>query len=170
MKRKKPTERPFVESYAEQAGLTKVKRSSAPRFYYLSGAVTNDPYAKLKFDLAEIYLKSRGHIVINPLKINPLGTKWEVAISNDLFIINQMKDVYIALLHLSKYMDEDKICYPTIADIDPHDRQFESQGKRLEKGIAFGVLPTVMLSQEWERMLFDAIARYEREVHDAEKR
>ena len=165
----KQANRPFVESYAEKAGLTKANKAAHPRLYYLCGAVSNDPYAQLKFDLAELYLKAKGHMVINPLKTCPIGTTWEEAISTDLYIINQMKDMYMALLHLSKYMDEKHIYYPTIVDIDPEARFIESRGKRLERGISFDVLPYVVLPSEWHGILMYAIEEYEREVKHGEE-
>lgn len=155
--KQKPSERPFVESFAERAGLNKVKRSKHPRLCYLCGAITNDPHAKLKFDLAELYLKSRGDMVINPLKLNPLGTKWEDAMSYDLAIINSMKDAYLPLLKIARFLNEDMTFFPTLVDIDPPDRQFDSPGKRLEKAIAFDVIPTVQLSIEWDNLLKQAI-------------
>lgn len=161
---KKPTDRPFVESFAEKAGLFKHKKDKGTRICYLSGAVTNDPYAKLKFDLAEIYLKARGHIVINPVKVNPIGTPWDDAILTDLGIISHLKDAYVALLRLSRFTDEDTYL-PVIVDIDPKDRTFDSPGKRLEKGLTFNVVPIVELSSEWSKLLNDAIM----EVTNAEK-
>lgn len=159
MKRTPAMNRPFVESYAEKAGLLKQKKTRAPRLYYLSGAVTHDPNAKLKFDLAEVYLKSKGHQVINPLRINPIGTPWEKAIANDLRILNWMKDYYFAVLQFAKFMDEDKLYLPAIADIDTDDpaHQYDSAGKRLEKAIAFDVIPIVKLADPWKDLLMDAI-------------
>lgn len=163
---KKPIERPFVESYAEKAGLLKVKRDKHARLVYLSGAVTNDPHAKLKFDLAELYLKSKGNRVINPLRVNPIGTPWEDALITDLGIINQLKDAYIALLRLSRF-SSDEIFLPVIADIDLPNRQFDSPGKRLEKGMTYDVLPILQMPSDWDKLLMDAIK--EKEAHDAEK-
>ena len=160
--KQKSSERPFVESFAERAGLNKVKKYKHPRLCYLCGAITNDPHAKLKFDLAELYLKSRGDMVINPLKLNPLDTKWEYAMSADLAILNHMKDYYIELLHISRYLGEDKTYFPAIVDIDPPDRQFDSPGKRLEKAVAFDVIPTVQLSVEWDNLLKTAIEEAEK--------
>lgn len=163
---KKTIERPFVESYAEKAGLLKVKRDKHARLVYLSGAVTNDPHAKLKFDLAELYLKSKGNKVINPLRVNPIGTPWEDALITDLGIINQLKDANIALLRLMRFTDEG-IYLPVIIDIDPPSRQIDSPGKRLEKGITFGVIATIQMPSDWDKLLMDAIK--EKEAHDAEK-
>ena len=163
---KKPTERPFVESFAEKAGLLKVKREKNARLVYLSGAVTNDPHAKLKFDLAELYLKSKGNKVINPLRINPIGTPWEDAIVTDLGIINQLKDANVALLRLMRFTNEG-IYLPVMVDIDPPSRQFDSPGKRLEKGMAFGVIATIQMPSAWDKLLNDAIN--EKEKQDAEK-
>ena len=164
MKKQKPSERPFVESFAEKAGLNKVKKNKHPRLYYLSGAVTNDPYAKLKFDLAETYLTAKGHRVINPLKVNPIDTPWEKAISVDLSILNNMKVYYFSVLFLSKYIGEERTMFPEFIDIDTPERQFDSPGKRLEKSIAFGVLPIVDMPREWDNILNNAINEYELET------
>ena len=172
MKKTPVNERPFVESYAEKSGLLKQTKSKHPlfknkRLYYLTGAVTNDPYAELKFDLAEIYIKSKGDMVINPLKVNPVGTNWETAVATDIGIINQMKDAYVALLRLSRFMDENKVVFPTMCDIDPECRQFDSPGKRLEKAVAFDILPYVRFGDEWTKLLTDAIK--EKETVDGKK-
>ena len=164
MKKQKSSERPFVASFAEKAGLSKCMKTRLPRLYYLSGAVTHDPHAKLKFDLAETYLTAKGHRVINPLKVNPLDTPWEKAISVDLSILNNMKDYYFAVLYLSKYIGEERTMFPAFIDIDPPDRQFDSPGKRLEKAIAFGVLPIVEMPREWDNILNNAINEYETET------
>ena len=162
MKKQKSTECPFVESFADRAGLNKVRKCKHPRLCYLCGAITNDPHAKLKFDLAELYLKSRGDMVINPLKLNLIGAKWEDAMSYDLAIINSMKDAYLPLLKISRFMHEDMTFFPTIVDIDPPERQFDSPGKRLEKAIAFDVIPLVQLSVEWDNLLKSAIEEAEK--------
>jgi hypothetical protein len=53
MKKTSINDRPFVESYAEKAGLLKSKKSSRRMLLYLSGSISNDPDYLVKFSLAE---------------------------------------------------------------------------------------------------------------------
>lgn len=162
---KKQPEKPFVESFAEKAGLNKRPKDKYPRLIYLSGAVTNDPHAKLKFDLAEMYLKARGNAVINPLRINPPGVSWSDAMAADMVILQRMKDYYRAVAWLAHCLPENRIYWPTVADIDPTDRPFESPGKRLELSFVSDTIPVIRLSVEWDELLKLAI----REAEDQTK-
>ncbi len=158
---KKQTEKPFVESFAEKAGILKHRKDEHPRLIYLSGAVTNDPHAKLEFDLAEMYLKARGNAVINPLRVNPPGVEWGDAMAADLSILNRMKDYYKAVAWLAHVLPENRVYWPTVCDIDPTDRQFESPGKRLELSFASDVIPVIRLSADWDNLLKQAIEESE---------
>lgn len=164
---KKQTEKPFVESFAEKAGILKHAKDKHPRLIYLCGAVTNDPHAKLKFDLAETWLKARGNAVINPLRVNPTGVEWGDAMAADLSILNRMKDYYKAVAWLAHCLPENRIYWPTVADIDPTDRQFDSIGKRLELSFASDVIPVIRLSVQWDELLKRAIA--EKEAQNGKK-
>ena len=167
MKRVKPINRPFLESFAEKAGILKRSKDKVPRMYYLCGAITNDPHAELKFSLAEIYLKASGNQVINPMRISPIGTPWHEAMSADLEILVSMKKVYMELLKLSNKLDVGKIYYPTIALIDPMTRKIDSRGMTLEVAFASDILPVVQLSTRWDDVLFQALKEVEEsEVSD----
>lgn len=154
---KKQPEKPFVESFAEKAGIIKRPKDKHPRLIYLCGAVTNDLKAKLKFDLAEMYLKARGNAVINPLRVNPPGVEWGDAMATDMVILQRMKDLYKAIAWLAHCLPENRIYWPTVCDIDPADRQFDSIGKRLELSFASDVIPVFRLSVEWDNLLKQAI-------------
>lgn len=158
---KKQPEKPFVESFAEKAGIVKRPKDKHPRLIYLSGAATNDPHAKLKFDLAEMYLKARGNAVINPLRVNPPGVEWGDAVATDLSILNRMKDYYKAVAWLAHCIPENRIYWPTVCDIDQTDRPFESPEKRLELSFASDVIPLIRLSVEWDNLLKQAIEESE---------
>lgn len=158
---KKQPEKPFVESFSEKAGIAKHAKDKHPRLIYLCGAVTNDPHAKLKFDLAETYLKASGNAVINPLRVNPPGVEWANAMASDLTILKRMKDLYLAIGWLAHVFPENRIYWPTVCDIDPYGRQFDSIGKRLELAFASDVIPTIRLSAEWDELLKRAIAEEE---------
>ena len=160
MKSKQP-QKPFVESFAEKAGILKRRKDEHPRMIYLCGSVTNDPHAQLKFDLAELYLKARGNPVINPLRVNPPDVAWADAMASDLSILNRMKDYYLAVAWLAHILPENRIYWPTICDIDPTDRPFESSGKRLELAFASDVIPVIRLSREWYELLTKAIEEAE---------
>ena len=178
---KKQPEKPFLESFAEKAGILQGKPCTAevsgsarkqrkdkhPRLIYLCGAVTNDPHAELKFHLAELYLKARGNAVINPLRVNPPGVEWGDAMGCDLVILKRMMDLYHAIAMLANKMDESKIYWPTVCDIDPADRPMDSIGKRLELSFASDVIPVIRLSCEWDALLRRAIE--EKENADGEK-
>ena len=157
MRARKPIERPFVESFAEKAGILKRSKDKVPRMYYLCGAITNDPHAELKFDLAELYLKASGNQVINPMRISPVGTPWHEAMSADLEILVSMKKVYMELLKLSNKLDVGKNYYPSIALIDPMSRKIDSKGMTLEVAFASDILPVVQLSTRWDDVLFQAL-------------
>ena len=157
----KPADRPFVESFAEKAGILKRTKDKVPRMYYLGGAITNDPHAKLKFDLAEIYLKASGNHVINPMRVTPIGTPWHEALSADLEILVSMKKVYMELLKLSNKLDVGKIYYPSIALIDPLTRKIDSKGLTLEVSFASDILPVIQLSTRWDEILFQALREVE---------
>jgi hypothetical protein len=168
MKRKQsPAEKPFLESFAERAGLNKLKKTDKPRLYYLCGAITNDPHAKLKFDLAELYLVNRGDLVINPMKANPTWMTWGDALSNDLFILEKMKAIYVnALQLLNNISGNVEFRMPTLVFIDPTERRFDSKGTALEKRFAGTLIPVVELGGAWDKILLDAIAEKESEVEE----
>ena len=86
---KKKTPKSFLESYAEEAGLLKHGKKIMRHLVFLAGSIENDPEYRAKFDLAEIILKSRGHIVINPLKIPKSGTRTDF-IAADLYILTEL--------------------------------------------------------------------------------
>lgn len=161
MRARKPIERPFIESFAEKAGILKRTKDKVPRMYYLCGAITNDPHANLKFELAELYLKSSGNQVINPMRVCPVGTPWHEALSADLEILVSMKKVYMELLKLSNKLDVGKIYYPTIALIDPMTRKIDSRGMTLEVAFASDILPVVQLSTRWDDVLLQALKEVE---------
>ena len=164
---KKQPDKPFVESFAEKAGIMKQSKDKHPRMIYLCGSVTNDPHAKLKFDLAELYLKASGNAVINPLRVNPPGTEWADAMAADLTILKRMKDLYLAIGWLAHVFPENRIYWPTVCDIDPADRPFDSIGKRLEISFASDTIPVFRLSVQWDELLKRAIA--EKEAQDGKQ-
>ena len=161
MKKTKPIDRPFVESFAEKAGILKRAKDKVPRMYYLCGAISNDPHAQLKFDLAEIYLKASGNQVINPMHLSPVGTPWHEAMSTDLEILVSMKKIYMELLKLSNKLDVGKIYYPSVALIDPMSRRIDSRGMTLEVEFASDILPIIQLSTRWDEILFQALKEYQ---------
>ena len=162
--KKLPTEKPFLESFAEKAGLHKIAKTDHPRLYYLSGAITNDPHAKLKFDLAEMYLVAKGNLVINPMKVNPIYATWIDSLKNDLVILEKLKRIYISAFQiLSVTNGKMEMRLPTIAFIDPAERRFESKGSALERGFASDVIPVIQLAGAWNEILKAAIAEKERE-------
>lgn len=163
-KKQPPAEKPFLESFAERAGLNKLKKTDKPRLYYLCGAITNDPYAELKFGLAEMYLVRKGNLVINPMKANPTWMTWGDALSNDLFILEKMKAIYVnALQLLNNISGNVEFRMPTIAFIDPAERRFDSRGTDLEKRFAGALVPIVELGGAWSPLLMSAINEAERQ-------
>ena len=166
-KKQPPAERPFLESFAERAGLNKARKTDHPRLYYLCGAITNDPHAKLKFDLAELYLVNRGDLVINPMKANPEWMEWGKALGNDLAILERLKAIYMNGLQILNIVSgRTEMRLPTIAFIDPPERRFESKGSDLEKRFAGALVPIVELGGAWDKILLQAIAEKEREVSE----
>ena len=165
MKKKQPSaEKPFLESFAERAGLNKARKTDHPRLYYLCGAITNDPHAKLKFDLAELYLVSRGDLVINPMKANPEWMEWGKALGNDLAILERLKDIYINGLQILNIVSgRTEMRLPTIAFIDPPERRFESKGSDLERQFAGNLIPVIALGGAWSPLLISAINEAERQ-------
>ena len=163
-KKQPPAERPFLESFAERAGLNRMHKTDHPRLYYLCGAITNDPYAKLKFDLAELYLVNRGDLVINPMKANPEWMEWGKALANDMVILEKLKAIYTnGLQILNVVSGKTEFRLPTIAFIDPPERRFESKGSDLERQFAGNLIPVVELGGAWSPLLMSAINEAERQ-------
>lgn len=125
----------FVQSFAEQGGLNNVKKATGQkRIYYLSGAITHDPHAALKFALAEELVKKQGHYCINPIKRNPTGTPWDEAIVNCIGELNRLGEFYRAELPYLSIVNG--LPLPAMLIIDPVGRKINSDGVKLEKGIA----------------------------------
>lgn len=162
MKRQpKLTPESFVKSYAEQGGLNNVKKATGQkRIYYLSGAVTYDPHAALKFALAEELVKKQGHYAINPMKRNPAGTPWDEAIVNCIGMLNKLGDFYRASLPYLSIVNNLPLAAMLI--IDPAGRKIKSDGLMLEKGIALANgLPVVEIEGNFKTMLEEAIKESE---------
>ena len=139
-------------------------KTDHPRLYYLCGAITNDPYAKLKFDLAELYLVGRGDLVINPMKCNPEWMEWGKALGNDLVILERLKAIYMnGLQILNVVSGRTEMRLPTIAFIDPPERRFDSRGTELERLFAGNLIPVVELGGAWQPLLISAINEAERQ-------
>ena len=162
MKKKTPSTAPgsFLESFAEAAGLNRIKKIDHPRLYYLCGAVTHDPHYRLKFDLAERYLKSKGHQVINTIKREAPGQTWAEYLAADLRMLQRLMTVYEQIIMM---VPDQGVPLPAIALIDPDDRAFPSKGMELEIAFAGHLLPTVKLSHEWNELLTAAIEKIEKE-------
>ena len=160
---KPPTPEEFVQSYAEQGGLNAVKKATGQkRLYYLSGAITHDPHAALKFALAEEYVKRRGHYAVNPMKQNPAGTPWDKAIVNCLGELNHLGEFYRASLPYLGTIPN--LPLPALLLIDPIGREIESDGVKLEKGIALANgLPIVEIGLQFGTILEKAIEESEAE-------
>lgn len=168
MKRQpKLTPESFVKSYAEQGGLNNVKKATGQRrLYYLSGAITHDPYAALKFALAEEYVKRRGHYAVNPMKRNPAGTPWSEALVNCIGELNHLGEFYRASISYLGMIPN--LPLPALLLIDPIGREIESDGVKLEKGIALANgLPIGRISATFGTILEKAIQ--ESEVSDGKK-
>jgi hypothetical protein len=158
---KPPTVEQFVQSYAEKAGLNNIKKTKGKkRLFYLCGAVTNDPYAEIKFALAEDILKREGHGVINPLEECPRGMDWNDAIVYCLGILNKLGELYRAEL---QFLNKAELTLPALLLIDPEERKIESRGVKLEKGIALANgMPIIQMAQpEWAFVLENAIKESE---------
>ena len=153
----------FVQSFAEQGGLNNVKKATGQkRIYYLSGAITHDPHAALKFALAEAVIKKRGHYVINPMKRNPTGTPWDEAIVNCIGMLNRLGEFYRASVSYLPIVNDLPLAAMLI--IDPVGRKINSDGVKLEKGIALANgLPVVEMGVDFRYMLEKAIAESEAE-------
>lgn len=164
MKKTSINDRPFVESYAEKAGLLKSKKSSRRMLLYLSGSISNDPDYILKFALAETILKARGHITINPLRIIKSGT-WEQFLASDLSVLTELGG-YARLLRgtLSPFLPTEVFLLPAVVILDD---MGGSRGRDLE--IAFGEARGVpnlciwnligMEKVEWDMTITDAVAK-----------
>ena len=164
MKRKpKLTPDDFVQSFAEQGGLNNVKKATGQkRIYYLSGAITHDPHAALKFALAEEIVKKQGHYCINPIKHNPTGTPWDEALVNCIGELNRLGDFYRASVSYLPIVNDLPLAAMLI--IDPVGREIESDGVKLEKGIALANgLPIVQMFGDWKNILKSAIEESEAE-------
>ena len=157
-------DRPFVESYAEKAGLLKTRKSDRRFLLYLSGSITNDPDYSVKFELAETILKARGHITINPLRIGHSGT-WEQFLAADLSVLTELGG-YARLLRgsLSPFLPTDVFLLPAVVILDD---MGGSRGRDLE--IAFGEARGVpnlciwnllgMEKVEWDMTVTDAVLK-----------
>ena len=158
-RQKKNPETPFVESYAEKAGLTKARKTKRPCVIYMSGAMTDDPFYKLKFSLAEILLKASGHTVINPARITA-GDTWESALAADLGILSGLAEVAMVYRRILP----DSPFVPAVCLIDPPGRQIASRGVALEKeyAIQHGIKWYVLDDIYWSQCLRDAIAEYQK--------
>lgn len=164
MKKTSINDRPFVESYAEKAGLLKTRKSDRRFLLYLSGSITNDPDYIVKFELAETILKARGHITINPLRIIKSGT-WEQFLASDLSFLTELGG-YSRLLRgtLSPFLPTEVFLLPAVVILDD---MGGSRGRDLE--IAFGEargVPNVciwnllgMEKVEWDMTVTDAVAK-----------
>ena len=162
MKRQpKLTPESFVKSYAEQGGLNNVKKATGQkRIYYLSGAITHDPYAALKFALAEEYVKLRGHYAVNPMKQNPAGTPWHEALVNCIGELNRLGEFYRSSLSYLGMIPN--LPLPALLLIDPIGREIDSDGVKLEKGIALANgLPLVCIGYDFGTILEKAIQESE---------
>lgn len=163
-KNQKAASRSFLESFAEAAGLNRLKKTDVPRLYYLSGAVTHDPHYRLKFDLAERYLIAKGNCVINPIRNESAGLTWEQYLSADLLILERMKTIYANIVMIDSKLSGGHLPLPAIAMIDPEDRQFPSKGASLENAFAGTFLPVVNLGKTWNSLLTKAIEEAEKEA------
>lgn len=88
---------------------------SRKRRWYLSGAVSNDPDFRLKFDYAEYQLKLRGFKVLNPVKGEKDGKSWDYYLRKDIRKLTKCDGIIL--------MDD----------------WFESKGAQLEKKVAEGL-------------------------------
>lgn len=159
---KPPTPEEFVQSFAEKAGLNNIKKTKgAKRLFYLCGAVTNDPYAEIKFALAEDILKREGHFIVNPVKECPRGMKWDEAIVHCLGMLNKLGELYRATLW---FLNKGDFVLPALLLIDPEERKIESRGVKLEKGIALANgLPIVEIGLQFGTILEKSIKESEGE-------
>ena len=153
----------FVQSYADKAGLLRLNpHRGAKRIYYLSGAISNDPYAVLKFRLATLFVKKQGDYPVNPLDYSPNGASWEEALANDLAILNRLASFYVSAVTIMNLFPDANIPLPTLMHIDPKGRPIESRGVKLEKAIALANgIPTVTINPEFETILNNAIKEIE---------
>lgn len=113
---KKKTPKSFLESYAEEAGLLKHGKV-VRRLVFLAGVILNDPEYRAKFDLAEIILKARGHVVINPLKI-PKEGNWLNFIAADLSVLTELGGYNGLLRKLSLFLPPDTFPSPVVCILD----------------------------------------------------
>lgn len=88
--------------------MSRLKRSK----WYLSGAVSNDPFFRLKFNYAEHQLKRMGFKVLNPVKGEKDGKAWDYYLRKDIRKLTKCGGIIL--------MDD----------------WFESKGARLEKKVA----------------------------------
>lgn len=56
---------------------------------YLSGPVSNNDFALHQFEKAEKKYAKANHDIINPLKLNPTGTDWQLAMRKDIQYLMQ---------------------------------------------------------------------------------
>lgn len=149
----------FVQSYADKAGLLRLNpHRGAKRIYYLSGAVSGDPYAVLKFRLAVLFVSRNGDYPINPLDYSPNGVSWEEALANDLGILNRLCSFYVSAISTMNLFPTANIPLPCLLLIDPEKRPIESRGVKLEKAIALANgIPINQINPEFETILNNAI-------------
>ena len=121
--KKKTEQKPPVESFAERAGLLKNRKAGRRMLLYLSGAITNCPGCyRLKFDLAEMLLKDRGHIVINPAHDPKPGSTYPDFLAEDISVLTELSG-YNRLLHgqLSLYLPNSFFPLPAVCIVDTFD-------------------------------------------------
>lgn len=150
--------KPFVESFAERAGILNHRKASRRMLLYLSGAINSDPNALLKFNLAETILSDRGHIVINPFHIVKPSGVWGECLAEDLSVLTELGG-YGKLLHgqLSVYLPTAFFPLPAVCILD----DMPSNGRDLEKRFAeLRGIPSVKaetLVENWNDILARAI-------------
>ena len=153
----------FVQSYADKAGLLRPNHHrGAKRIYYLSGAVSNDPYAVLKFRLATLFVKKHGDYPVNPLDYSPIGASWDDAMATDLSILNRLGNFYVSAMNTMHLFPDATIPLPFLLHIDPEKRPIESRGVKLEKAIALANgIPTCTINPDFYPILNNAIKEIE---------
>ena len=116
--KKKTEQKPPVESFAERAGLLKNRKAGRKMILFLAGS--DDEGSQIRFELAEILLKDRGHIVINPAKnTSRPGSSWMDELSEDLSLITELGG-YNRLLHgqLSIHLPNSFFPLPAVCILD----------------------------------------------------
>lgn len=159
----KPQEISFIESYAAKAGLDKTKKTSGRRYViYLSGNITDDPYYRIKFNLAEYVLTRMGHVVINPAKAE--FDTWTGALAADLSILGALAQVSMIY---RRFLPE--IPYSPAIMVINMARTVPSRGVQLECDYAcLNGIPVMWMDEPiWSMILNNAIRDYKQETgHD----